>query len=77
MNSIILRFKIVIYNEVVEVVFDKRLSFIANFKLLRDIYDIGNIEDKFIYDESKNIALRKDVSLSNYNFYNFLTLSIY
>lgn len=77
MNSIILRFKLIRNNEVFEVIFDKRLSFIANFKLLKDIYDVGDIEDKFIYDESKNMALRKDVSLSNYNFYNFITLSIY
>lgn len=76
MNSVILRFKIVKSNEVLEVIFDTRLSFINNFRLFKSIVNL-DIEDKYIFDESRNIALRKDVPLSNFNFYNFITLSIY
>ncbi len=76
MNSVILRFKVAKSKKVFEVIFDTRLSFIDNFSLFKSIENL-DIKDKVIYDEGKNIALRRDVPISNFHFYNFITLSIY
>ena len=77
MNKIILRFFIVKNKKVFEVVFDTRLNFNENFRLLKNIYDIGEIGEKYIVDINKNIALKKDVPIGEFNFQSFITLYIY
>lgn len=76
MNKIILRFIVVKQNKTFEVVFDQRLTFIENFVLLKDIYYI-NINKAYIVDNKKQIALKKDVPLSKFNFKSFKTLYIF
>ena len=77
MNKIILRFFIVKNKKVLEVIFDTRLNFNENFNLLKDVYDIGEISEKYIVDINKNVALKKDVPLGEFNFQSFITLYIY
>ena len=77
MNKIILRFFIVKNKKVLEVIFDTRLNFNENFNLLKDIYDIGEISEKYIVDINKNVALKKDVPIGEFNFQSFITLYIY
>ena len=77
MNKIILRFFIVKNKKVFEVIFDTRLNFNENFRLLKDIYDIGEIGEKYIVDINKNIALKKDTPIGEFNFQSFITLYIY
>lgn len=77
MNKVALRFKIVKENKVIEVLFDKRLSFSENFKLLNEIYDLGDTESICIYDQNYKKALRKDVKIELFNFPNFTNLYIY
>ncbi len=76
MNRIILRFIIVKDNKTFEVIFDSRLTFIQNFKMLKDVLDV-DIERLVIMDNKKQIALRKDVPINEFNFKNFMTLYIF
>lgn len=77
MNKIILRFCLIKNKKVFEAIFDTRLDFNENFKLLKDIYDIGEISEKYIVDMNKNIVLRKDIPIGDFNFQSFITLYIY
>lgn len=76
MNKIILRFIIVKKNKTFEVIFDQRLTFIENFMLLKSLYDL-DIDHYYIFDVKKQIALKKDVPLREFNFKNFKTLYIF
>lgn len=77
MNKVILRFYIVYSKEVIETIFDLRLSFKENIKLLKDLYKLKDEEDMYIVDPYKMIALKKDIPLNLFNFKNFMTLYIY
>ena len=77
MNKIILRFNIIKTNEVFEVIFDQRLTFTENFFLLSHIYPIRFIDDNYIIDPDKKIALKKDVPIKSFNFPNFMTLYLF
>ena len=77
MNKVALRFKIVKDEKVIEVLFDKRLTFSENFKLFNEIYDLGDIENICVYDRTYDKALRKDVKIELFNFSNFTYLYIY
>lgn len=77
MHKIILRFYLVKDKSVFETIFDTRLSFFDNFKLLKEIYSINFNDDSYIIDPYRTIALRKDIILSEFNFKNFMTLYIY
>lgn len=74
MNKIILRFIIVKKQEILEVIFDNRLTMIENFTLLSDIYKIDLPNNIYIMDLNKKMALKKDVPISCFNFKNFKTL---
>lgn len=76
MNKIILRFIIVKENKTFEVIFDQRLSFIENFKLLKGVCNL-DIDRVYIFDIKKQIALKKNISLRDFNFKNFKTLYIF
>lgn len=72
MNKILLRLKIVKNGEVIEVLFDKRLCFKENFKLME--YPFSNI---MIYDPVKQIFLKTDIPLKEFNIEYFLSLYIF
>lgn len=75
MNRIILRFCVVKKKKVFETIFDTRLNFIENFKLLNNTdFDFQSI---YIFDLEKMVALKKDVPIVDYNFHNFMTLYIF
>ena len=64
MNKIILNFKIVAMDIQYDLLMDKRLSFIENFKLLGDLILIDI--DK-VYIMYFNIPLRKDIPLETFD----------
>ena len=74
MNKIYLRFNLLKNKEIIEVIFDKRLSFKENFKLLSEIYPFNLKDDNYIYDLNNGIALAKDIPLSSFNFPSFINL---
>ena len=77
MDKIILRFNVIKSGQVFEVIFDKRLSFIENFKLLKEINSFELKEDVYIYDLDKMQALKKDIPLYEFNFQSNLTLYLF
>ena len=77
MDKIILRFNVIKSGQVFEVIFDKRLSFIENFKLLKEINSFELKEDVYIYGLDKMQALKKDIPLYEFNFQSNLTLYLF
>lgn len=77
MNKIIIRFIFVKNNDILEVIFDQRLSFNDNFKLLNNINSYLFKEDNYIYDENKGVFLNKDIPLKDFNLYSGVLLSIF
>lgn len=77
MNKIILRFIIVKKQKALEVVFDGRLTMEENFKLLSEIYEIDSIDNIYVVDINRKVALKKDVPISSFNFKNFKTLYLF
>lgn len=75
MNRVILRFYVVKDKDVFEIIFDTRLSFEENFKLLKDIYrDFTNF---IVFDPDRRMALKKTIPLAHFNFINFMTLYLF
>lgn len=66
MNKILLRFYIVKSSELIEVIFDSRLSFIENFELLKTIKTLSFKQENYIYDLEKHVALNKEAPLSSF-----------
>lgn len=77
MNKIILRFNVIKSGQVFEVIFDKRLSFIDNFKLLKELNSFELEKDMYIYDLDRVQVLRKDVPLSEFNIQSNITLYLF
>ncbi|MDO4500450.1 MAG: hypothetical protein Q4B60_04170 [Erysipelotrichaceae bacterium] len=76
MNKIILRLHILSLNKVYEVIFDTRLSFRENLKILNELVDLKN-RDYYIFDPEKKIALKRDIPLKDFNFRAFKNLNLY
>ena len=74
MNKIILNFKIVAMDIQYDLLMDKRLSFIENFKLLGDLILIDI--DK-VYIMYFNIPLRKDIPLETFDLPHYSRLFVY
>lgn len=74
MNKIILNFKIVAMDIQYDLLMDKRLSFIENFKLLGDLILIDI--DK-VYIMYFNIPLRKDIPLETFDLPQYSRLFVY
>ena len=74
MNKIILNFKIVAMDIQYDLLMDKRLSFIENFKLLGDLILIDI--DK-VYIMYFNIPLRKDIPLETFDLPQYSRLLVY
>ena len=77
MNKIILRINVIKSGQVFEVIFDKRLSFIDNFKLLKELNSFELEKDMYIYDLDRVQVLRKDVPLSEFNIQSNITLYLF
>ena len=74
MNKIILNFKIVAMDIQYDLLMDKRLSFIENFKLLGDLILIDI--DK-VYIMYFNIPLRKDIPLETFDLPQYSRFFVY
>ena len=74
MNKLILNFKCVSNNKQYDLLLDKRLSLIENFKLLADLIDIDI--DK-VYVLYYNIPLIKDVPLDCFDLPQYSRLLVY
>ena len=77
MNKIILRFIIVKKQKTLEVIFDGRLTMEENFKLLSEIYEMDSIDQIYVVDINRKVALKKDIPISSFNFKNFKTLYLF
>ena len=77
MNKIILRFIIVKKQKTLEVIFDGRLTMEENFKLLSEIYEIDPINNTYVVDINRKVAIKKDIPISSFNFKNFKTLYLF
>jgi hypothetical protein len=76
MKKVLIRFRKIKDNEVLEVCFDERLSFTDNLKLLREI----NGEDHqraMIYDPIKRVFLKRNVPLKCFNFKGIVSLHLF
>lgn len=76
MKKIIFRFYIVKDDSFFEVYFDSRLSFLDNFKLLKDIYQI-DISNMHIYDEYAKKFVCLNIPISKYNFQDYNKLLLF
>ena len=76
MYELMIRFKIISLDRIIETRLDTRLSFKANFCYLHDLIDI-DLEDVKIYDPNKNIFLDENVEISKYNIAYYITLHLF
>lgn len=74
MNKLILNFNIVAVDVQYNLLLDKRLSFIENFKLLGDLADVDI--DK-VYIMYFNIPLRKDIPIEVFGLPQYSRLFVY
>ena len=63
MNDTYLRFILLKENRVIEVSFDKRLSFRENLNIYKD-YDRTDVDNLNVYDDERGIFLNMDISIS-------------
>ena len=71
-----IRLKNIKDSQIMELVFDKRLSFRANIKLLNLIRE-EKIESFLIYDNKKRIFLDLDIPLERFNINGFMMFDIF
>ena len=66
MSNVLLRLKDLASKQSYEVSFDDRLSFKENLKLLSTMID-DNLENRYIFDVSKNIFLDNEIAIYNFH----------
>jgi len=76
MYQIVLRFKIIRNNHILEVTFDERLSFKENFKLLETIAN-EDLKKIIVYDPNKKLFLNTDIPLKEFNFSYFMSFYLF
>ena len=76
MNDVMIRLKNIKNSQIMELVFDKRLSFRENIKLLNLIRE-EKIESFLIYDSKKRIFLDLDAPLERFNINGFMMFDIF
>ena len=76
MNDVMIRLKNIKNSQIMELVFDKRLSFKENMKLLNMIKE-EKIESFLIYDNKKRIFLDLDIPLERFNINGFMMFDIF
>lgn len=77
MNKIYLRLIFVKDNRVIETIFDKRLSFKDNLRLLKALIPEIDIENFHIFDKNINIFLDINEPIKSFNINNLTTLSVF
>lgn len=75
MHKVLLRFRLMKNNRIIEVFFDSRLSFKENFEYLNNIYGID--KDFYVFDDNKKLFLDIDIPINDFNFNSFMTLNLY
>lgn len=76
MNEILIRFKLIKDNRVLDVFVDERLNFKANYKLLSNIVEIDRFDYK-VYDPNKKIFLDNEVPIEEFNINSYLLLYLF
>ena len=76
MNDVMIRLKNIKNSQIMELIFDKRLSFKENMKLLNMIKE-EKIESFLIYDNKKRIFLDLDIPLERFNINGFMMFDIF
>lgn len=76
MHKIMVRFKIVKDNRIIETCLDKRLSFIENIDLLNNILD-EKVNDFYVYDPNKRIFLDKNIPLYEFAITSFMIFYLF
>ena len=75
-NSVVLRFRIVKNNHIVEASFDRRLSFLQNIELLNMIID-EKIGDFYIYDPLRGIFLDRRCPIECFNIESMMMFDVF
>lgn len=76
MNQVLIRFRKIRENELMEVRFDERLSFHDNLRLLKEINNEDHLNAR-IYDPIKRIFLDRNVPLSSFGFKGTVSLHLF
>lgn len=76
MNEILIRFKVVKNNRIIEAYLDRRLSFNSNFKYLSKISNYSLINYK-VYDPNKKIFLDCDVPIETFSINSFMLFYLF
>ena len=75
MYEVLFRLKFIKSNRVIECVFDERLSFNDNFRLLKELTKIN--DDFEIYDPDKKIFLKKEIPIREFGISRFMLLYVF
>lgn len=76
MNKLILVLYVMKTRKQIEVIFDDRLSFVENFYLLDELYNLNDLKNIYILDDN-NIFLKKDIPIKEYEFKQFEKVYIF
>lgn len=76
MYELMIRFKIIHLNKMIETKLDTRLSFKENFSYLKELIDL-DLDNLKIYDPIKNIFLDENVAVNKYNITYYITLHLF
>jgi len=77
MNKIYLKLIFVKDRRTIEVIFDVRLSFKDNFRLLKAILTSINIDSFYVFDKNKGVFLDKKEPIKSFEMDNLTTLTIF
>lgn len=75
MHEVMIRFKLVRLNRIIEVSLDRRLSFSENLRYLEELEDL-KLEGSEIYDPYKKVFLDRDLPLERFEIGYFITLHL-
>lgn len=76
MYKIMIRLRMIKDNTVIETIFDSRLSFLDNMKLLNRISDY-QIDDFAIYDPNKKLFLDRNSPVALFNINSFMMFDVF
>lgn len=77
MNKIYLKLIFIKDSKVIEVIFDKRLSFKDNFRLLKALITTIDIDSFYVFDKNRGIFLDKEEPIKYFEMDNLTTLTIF
>lgn len=76
MHQIMIRFKDIRNDRILELALDMRLSFKENMEMLKDFITY-NCDELRIYDPQRKIFLDRNVPLEYYSFQSFMTFYLF